>query len=254
MFPSLFLSHGAPNTILKKVNTISNLRKLGDNLEKPKYIVMVSAHWCTRGLKIISPLANDLMYDFMGFEPEMYKIKYPIKSDINYTNKLLELLKDFDVTTDTYREKYDHGVWTVLMMMYEKLDIPVIQISLPLNYNIKQLMAVGQRLNSIRDEALIIGSGSLTHNLNTVSFDPYSEPSSVVQEFEDEITKVLKTGNINQILDFTSIENFSYMHPSHEHFLPIYVVIGSSENKIATTVNNEILNKTLSMQGYIFKG
>lgn len=254
MFPSLFLSHGSPNTILKKVNTTTNLRNLGDSLKKPKYIVMVSAHWCTRGLKIINPLTNTLMYDFMGFEPELYRVKYPIKSDINYTNKLLELLKDFHISTDIQRDEYDHGVWTVLMMMYEKLDIPVIQLSLPMNYTVKQLMAVGEKLKEIRDEAIIIGSGSLTHNLYTISFDELHKPSPIVQKFEDEITKILKEGNVNKLLDLSSIENFSNMHPTHEHFLPIYVVLGSSKNKIARPVNNEILNKTLSMQSYIFEG
>lgn len=253
MFPSLFLSHGAPNTILKKVDTKTNLRKLGNSLEKPKYIVMVSAHWCSRGLRIINPLSNSLMYDFYGFENELYNIKYPIKSDISRTKELLELLKDFDIKVDTSRETFDHGIWTVLMMMYEKLDIPVIQLSLPIDFSVEQLLKVGEKLNSIRDEAMIIGSGSLTHNLHTVSFDAYSQPNPTVKKFEDEITKVLQTGNLNDILDFSNIENFNYMHPTHEHFLPIYIAIGSSKNKIAQTVNNEILNKTLSMQGYIFK-
>ncbi len=254
MNPSLFLSHGAPNTILKKVDTKTNLRKLGNSLKKPKYIVMVSAHWCTRGLKIINPLSNELLYDFMGFEPELYNVKYPISSSIEYTNELLQILKDFHVEIDINREKYDHGIWTILHMLYEEVDVPVIQLSLPIDYTNEQLLTLGEKLQSIRDDALIIGSGSLTHNLNTISFDALEQPSPKVQKFEDEITKRLKDGNFKQMLDFSNIEEFNYMHPSHEHFLPIYIVIGSSHDKIAKTVNNEILNKTLSMQGYIFKG
>lgn len=253
MFPSLFVSHGAPNTILKKVNTRTNLRNLANNLDKPKYIVMVSAHWCSRGLKIINPLANDLLYDFMGFEPELYRVKYPLSSDINYTKDVLEALKDFDVKIDEKRVTFDHGVWTILYMMYEKLDIPVIQLSLPLDYSVEELINIGEKLKVLKNEAMIITSGSLTHNLHTVSFDAYHKPSQDVKEFEEKITEILKKGNVKDILNFQNIENFRYMHPSLEHFLPIYIAIGNSNNKIADAINNEILNKTLSMQSYIFK-
>lgn len=254
MLPAIFVSHGAPNTILKDVKTKINFQNLAKSIEKPKYIVMVSAHWYTQGLRIINPCANNLLYDFYGFEKELYEIKYPIKSDENYTKELLEVLKDLNIAIDISRKTFDHGVWTPLYMMYEELDVPVIQISLPMNYSALQLINLGEKLQKIRNEALIITSGSLTHNLYNVSFNENESPDITVKRFEDEISHILKNGETEKLINFRNIENFSNMHPTYEHFIPLLVAYGSSIDKIGIPFNDEILNRTLSMQSYIFKG
>ena len=254
MNPTLFISHGAPNTILVDSKTKVNLKIITNEFKKPKYIVVVSAHWITKGLKIINPLAKELMYDFYGFEEEMYKIKYPIKSDITYTNTLLEILKDFNPIIDESRTSFDHGVWTPLYMMFEKLDIPIIQISLPYDFSSKQLLKIGEKLRIIRDDSLIIASGSITHNLRNVSYTPFEKADDLVIRFDEKIRNILENGNISQILEFEKIENFHLMHPSFEHFLPLFVALGASYDYLGTGFNNEILNRAISMESYIFKG
>lgn len=254
MNPTLFISHGAPNTILVDSKTKINLKNITNEFKKPEYIVVVSAHWVTKGLKIINPLAKELMYDFYGFEEEMYKIKYPLKSDINFTNSLLEILKDFNPTIDENRTSFDHGVWTPLYMMFEKLDIPVIQISLPFDYSAKELLQIGEKLRLIRDDSLIIASGSITHNLRNVSYNPFEKADDLVIKFDEKIKNILKSGDISQLLEFEKIENFHQMHPSYEHFLPLFIALGASYDYIGLGFNSEILNRTISMESYIFKG
>lgn len=254
MNPTLFISHGAPNTVLVDSKTKINFKNITNEFKKPKYIVIVSAHWLTKGLKIINPLAKDLMYDFYGFEEELYNIKYPIKSDINFTNNLLEILKEFNPTIDETRISFDHGVWTPLYMMFEKLDIAVIQISLPFGYSVKELLQIGEKLRLIRDDSLIIASGSITHNLRNVSYNPFEKADDLVIKFDEKIKNILKSGDISQLLEFEKIENFHQMHPSYEHFLPLFIALGASYDYIGTGFNNEILNRSISMESYIFKG
>jgi 4,5-DOPA dioxygenase extradiol len=194
------------------------------------------------------------MYDFYGFEEEMYKIKYPIKSDIQYTNTLLEILKDFNPTIDENRISFDHGVWTPLYMMFEELDIPVIQISLPYDFKTIELLKIGEKLRLIRDDSLIIASGSITHNLRNVSYNPFEKADDLVIRFDEKIRNILKNGDISQILEFEKIENFHQMHPSFEHFLPLFVALGASYDYVGLGFNNEILNGAISMESYIFKG
>ena len=51
MNPTLFISHGAPNIILSDIKSKQNIKKLADSLEKPKYIIIFSAHYLTKDLK-----------------------------------------------------------------------------------------------------------------------------------------------------------------------------------------------------------
>ena len=87
MNPTLFISHGAPNLILSNLKSKRNLEYIGRNLKIPKYIIIFSAHYLTRDLKIINPKANEIMYDFYGFEDELYRFKYDIKSDEKLTSQ-----------------------------------------------------------------------------------------------------------------------------------------------------------------------
>lgn len=112
MNPSLFISHGAPNIIFSDLKSKKSIQNLKNILDNPKYIIIVSAHYVTKNLKVINPIANSLMYDFYGFEKELYEFKYNIKSDINLTNNLIEKLKNqgIDISIDENRTSYDHGV------------------------------------------------------------------------------------------------------------------------------------------------
>lgn len=172
MNPSLFISHGAPNIIFSDLKSKKSIQNLKNILDTPKYIIIVSAHYVTKNLKVINPIANSLMYDFYGFEKELYEFKYNIKSDINLTNNLIEKLKNqgIDISIDENRTSYDHGVWSVLSLIYEKLEIPVIQLSIPISYKIPELLNLGEKLKIFKNEALLIFSGGVTHNLSEMGY------------------------------------------------------------------------------------
>lgn len=53
MYPSLFISHGAPNIILGNSFSKKNIKKFTKTLKKPKYIIIFSAHYITNDLKIL---------------------------------------------------------------------------------------------------------------------------------------------------------------------------------------------------------
>lgn len=252
MYPSLFISHGAPNTILYENSTKQSLKLLATTIKKPKFIVVVSAHWITKNLEIINPSANKLMYDFYGFEKELYEYKYNIKSDLKYTNQVIDNLKDFDIKLSN-KTSYDHGVWTVLAMMYENLEIPVINLSLPINYNADELFLLGENLKSLRDEPLLIFSGSLTHNLYDLSSNIDTKIKDYTKYFTDEIRHILKIGDKNRFLDYENIKYFRQNHPTLEHFLPLLIAVGSSNTYKAKSFNNQIVYSNLSMENFIFR-
>lgn len=252
MNPTLFISHGAPNIILSDIKSKQNIKKLADSLEKPKYIIIFSAHYLTKDLKIISPEANKIMYDFYGFEDELYKVKYEINSDEKLTLNLIEKLKkeNINISIDENRKSYDHGVWNVLALMYEHLEIPVLQISIPTSYNINQLIELGEKLQQFKNEALIICSGGITHNLGDMSMNPNIR--NYAKEFNDDMIDVIENAKEDELKNIQKNINFYKNHPSLEHFLPMFIAFGNAINKKGKSFNSEMLYSNISMESFIF--
>ena len=252
MNPTLFISHGAPNIILSDIKSKQNIKELTNSLEKPKYIIIFSAHYLTKDLKIISPEANKIMYDFYGFEDELYKVKYEINSDEKLTLDLIEKLKkeNINISIDENRKSYDHGVWNVLALMYEHLEIPVLQISIPTSYSINQLINLGEKLQQFKDEALIICSGGITHNLGDMSMNPNIR--NYAKEFNDDMIDIVENAKEEKLKNIQKNINFYKNHPSIEHFLPIFIAFGNAINKKGKSFNSEMLYSNISMESFIF--
>ena len=252
MNPTLFISHGAPNIILSDIKSKQNIKELTNSLEKPKYIIIFSAHYLTQDLKIVSPKTNKIMYDFYGFEDELYKVKYEINSDEKLTLDLIEKLKkeNINISIDENRKSYDHGVWNVLALMYEHLEIPVLQISIPTSYNINQLINLGEKLQQFKDEALIICSGGITHNLGDMSMNP--NVRNYAKEFNDDMIDIVENAKEEELKNIQENINFYKNHPSIEHFLPMFIAFGNAINKKGKSFNSEMLYSNISMESFIF--
>ncbi|MCT7529859.1 DODA-type extradiol aromatic ring-opening family dioxygenase [Aliarcobacter cryaerophilus] len=220
-------------------------------MDTPKYIIIVSAHYVTKNLKVINPITNSLMYDFYGFEKELYEFKYNIKSDINLTNNLIEKLKNqhIDISIDENRISYDHGVWSVLSLIYEKLEIPVIQLSIPISYSINELLNLGEKLKIFKNEALLIFSGGVTHNLSEMG---YGNTKTYANEFNDTIKNIIENANVEELENISKDKNFYKNHPTTEHFIPLLLAFGSAFNKKGESFNSEILYSNISMESFIF--
>ncbi|MCT7465738.1 dioxygenase [Aliarcobacter cryaerophilus] len=251
MNPSLFISHGAPNIIFSDLKSKKSIQNLKNILDTPKYIIIVSAHYVTKNLKVINPIANSLMYDFYGFEKELYEFKYNIKSDINLTNNLIEKLKNqgIDISIDENRTSYDHGVWSVLSLIYEKLEIPVIQLSIPISYSINELLNLGEKLKIFKNEALLIFSGGVTHNLSEMG---YGNTKTYAKEFNDTIKNIIENANVEELENISKDKNFYKNHPTTEHFIPLLLAFGSAFNKKGESFNSEMIYSNISMRSFIF--
>ena len=251
MNPTLFISHGAPNIILSDIKSKQNIKKLANSLEKPKYIIIFSAHYLTQDLKIVSPKTNKIMYDFYGFEDELYKVKYEINSDEKLTLDLIEKLKkeNINISIDENRKSYDHGVWNVLALMYEHLEIPVLQISIPTSYSINELLNLGEKLKIFKNEALLIFSCGVTHNLSEMG---YENTKNYAKEFNHTIKDIVENANVEELKNITKNTNFYKNHPTTEHFIPLLLAFGSAFNKKGESFNSEMLYSNISMESFIF--
>jgi 4,5-DOPA dioxygenase extradiol len=238
MLPSLFISHGSPLLALEPGASGPALQQLAAQFPRPTAIVVVSAHWESDTLQVGSHPAPRTWHDFGGFPPPLYALHYPAPGDPALAMRIAERLglHGLPATLEPQRP-FDHGVWVPLRLMYPQADIPVVQVSLPSQYGPALQLAVGTALAGLREEGvLLVGSGSITHNLrelNRHAEDDVSTPWALA--FRDWMVEKLKARDTRALLDYRQQAPHAVRnHPSDEHLLPLYFALGAgSEFSVA---------------------
>lgn len=233
MLPSLFISHGSPMLALEPGASGPALARLAAELPRPKAIVLVSAHWESRELLVASGEKPETWHDFGGFPPALFAVQYPAPGQPQLASEVAKRLSaaGLPARLDPTRP-FDHGAWVPLSLMYPAADIPVVQVSLPSHAGPALQEQVGQILSGLRAEGvLLIGSGSITHNLRELSWQ--AGPESALPwalAFRDWMVERLQAGDREALLDYRqSAPHAVRNHPSDEHLLPLYFASGAGE-------------------------
>lgn len=226
MLPSLFISHGSPMLALEPGASGPALKRLAAELPRPKAIVLMSAHWESAMLSVTSSAAPATWHDFGGFPPALFAVQYPAPGDPALAVQIVERLgaHGLPARLDPKRP-FDHGAWVPLSLMYPEADIPVVQVSLPSQLGPAGQTKVGHALAELRNEGvLIIGSGSITHNLREL--DWHAGPDSIepwARDFRDWMIEKLAAEDEVALHDYRRQAPFAVRsHPSDEHLLPLY--------------------------------
>ena len=261
--PSLFLSHGSPMMALEPSPARTFLAGLGAQFARPRAILVVSAHhdaaYQGGRATVTASSAPPTIHDFGGFPDELFAMRYPAPGDPLLAARVVELLADHGlaVTADPDRG-LDHGAWVPLSLIYPDADIPVVQVSIASNASPEWHYALGQALAPLRDDdVLIIGSGSITHNLRALFSVrlPIDAPApSWVTDFTDWIADRMTAGTIDDVLH--SVERAPHgrdNHPTPDHILPLFVAMGAGREPFtAERLHHSITYGLLAMDVYAF--
>lgn len=267
--PSLFLSHGSPMMALEPSPARDFLAGLGSRLPRPRAILMVSAHHDAAyegGLATVtaSP-APPTIHDFGGFPDELFAMRYPAPGDPALAERIVELLgaHGLPVTADPERG-LDHGAWVPLSLTYPQADIPVVQLSIASNASPEWHYALGQALAPLRDEGvLVIGSGSITHNLRALFSArlPIDAPAPLwVTDFTDWVAERMAAGAIEDVIHAVDRAPHGHdNHPTMEHILPLFVAMGAGADTDGISLDSQRLHASityglLAMDVYAFGG
>ncbi|MDM5154392.1 class III extradiol ring-cleavage dioxygenase [Bacillus sp. DX1.1] len=236
MMPSLFLAHGSPMLAIQDTDYTQFLKTLGETYQ-PKAIVIFTAHWESEVLTIsFSDDEYETIYDFGGFPPELYEIKYTAKGSSTIASMLAEKFKNkgIPVQRDTTRG-LDHGSWTLLHRMYPKADIPVIQISVNPFLPAKEQYEIGKAIQGLgQEDILVIGSGVTVHNLRMLKWEQ-TTPESWAVEFDEWLIEHIQKNNKEALLNWEiDAPHARLAVPRAEHFVPLFIAMGSgaSEGKM----------------------
>jgi 4,5-DOPA dioxygenase extradiol len=226
--PTLYLSHGAPPTF-EHATWMRELHDWARAMPKPKAILIVSAHWESDSLGITSTAPTELVYDFGGFSPMYYRMRYDTPDPSALAQQLLSVLPETEHVHEHRNRGLDHGAWVPLKIMYPDADIPVLQLSMP-THNTTQLLGLGRRLRALRDQGvLVIGSGYTTHGLPYLDWSRPDVVPGWSADFDAWVAESLARGDVEELANFrTRAPGLRYAHPTVEHFTPLFVTLGAA--------------------------
>ncbi|TAP39078.1 class III extradiol ring-cleavage dioxygenase [Arthrobacter sp. S39] len=231
--PSLFVSHGAPPT-LDDPEWLNDLFTWSQSMPKPRAIVIVSAHWENAPLAITGiHTGTPLYYDFGGFHPRYYTVKYPTPDATTLARRIAGTLADTTAIHHHANRGLDHGAFIPLMAMYPAADVPVVQLSMP-SLDPETLLRLGQRLKQLREEGvLIIGSGFMTH-----SFAVMRNPGLIgyTRAFDEWANNAIIHGDIDALTDYAAKgPGARIAHPTADHFVPLLLTFGAATDPSTAT-------------------
>jgi 4,5-DOPA dioxygenase extradiol len=255
--PALFVSHGAPTFALEPGLLGPKLKRLGERLTDLQAVLVASAHWQTPGVQAMRTAAPETIHDFGGFPPALYRLQYPAPGAPGLAAEAGALLRaaGFGVSFDD-RRGIDHGVWVPLLYLLPQAQIPVFQVSLPLDLDAPKALKLGMALAPLRERGvLVLGSGSLTHNLREIgASDP--EATKYAVEFTEWVRRHVRDRDLESLADYRRrAPHAQRAHPTEEHFLPLLIVLGASEEAERIEVlEGGMTYGVLSMESYAFGG
>lgn len=254
--PALFISHGAPTFALEPGLLGPALDTLGQQLsgaKTVKAVLVVSPHWQTRDVTVMTTPAPETVHDFGGFPAALYDLQYPAVGHPQLAAEVSRLLSQagWAVGVDE-RRGLDHGAWVPLRHLLPNAGIPVFQVSMPMDLDTVSAFALGKALAPIRESGvMIVASGSMTHNLYEFRHSGAVEQDYAV-EFTHWIRHAVTSQNIEGLLDYRKgAPHAQRAHPTEEHFLPLLVALGArSDGEAVQVIDGGVTNGVLSMESY----
>lgn len=241
--PVLFLGHGSPMNAIEENEFVQGFRKISKEIEKPKAILVVSAHWETRGTFVTAMENPQTIHDFGGFPQALFDVQYPAPGSPELARLTQEMVTSTDVHLDD-KWGLDHGSWSVIKHLYPNADIPVIQMSIDYTQPASYHYALAKQLAELRNKGvLIVGSGNNVHNLRMVSWQHMNTVGYgydwATQANETMIKHILERNHQPLIEYQKQGKEFELAIPTPEHYIPMIYALALQENNEDIHIFNE---------------
>ena len=251
--PVLFIGHGSPMNALASNEYTQTLNRLGATLPKPKAIVMISAHWLTKGTWVTARPKPKTIHDFGGFPQALFDVQYPAPGEPKLSQKIINSITDLNIGADINEWGLDHGAWSILCHLYPKADVPVVQLSMDMTKSASFHYELGQKISFLRDEGvLIIASGNVVHNLRRLDWNEKAPAHSWALDFEQWMKEKIENHDHQSLIqDFLKSQSGELSNPTPDHYYPLLYALGATEKSDRTKLlYREIQNASISMLSY----
>lgn len=228
--PVVFVGHGTPFSVIDPNVWTTAWGRIGPTLPRPAAILMISAHWLTRGASLVTASAAPAMnYDISGFPRAIYEFTYPAPGNPTAAREVERALQGHTAVQGDTSWGLDHGTWLPLKYMFPAADIPVLQLSVDYSRPPAYHYELGKRLRALRSKGvLVIGSGNVVHNLGERGGTGVTPaPRDWAIEFDRRMASAIEAGRHQEAIDFLSLGQLATLaHPSYDHFLPLLYTLG----------------------------
>lgn len=255
--PILFIGHGSPMNGIEDNEFSRTWAKFGQEIPKPKAVIVISAHWLTNGTQITAMENPKTIHDFGGFPQALFDVNYPAQGSPELAEATSKLITFTKVELD-HDWGLDHGTWTVVRHMYPNADIPVLQLSIDYKKPAQYHYDLAKQLTALRNKGvLIIGSGNMVHNLRMIAWDKLQEPEFGF-DWAIEMNTIFKDKIANS--DFQSLINYEKLGaaaklaiPTPDHYYPLIYSIALQEKQDEINFfNDKLVGGSLNMTSVKF--
>lgn len=240
--PVLFVGHGSPMNGIEDNEFSQYWKKLAQEIEKPKAVLCISAHWLTKGTFLTAMEKPKTIHDFGGFPQALFDVQYPAPGDPILAAEAAKLITSTNVELD-HDWGLDHGTWTVVRHMYPEADIPVLQMSIDYNQPAQYHYDLAKELNSLRKKGvLIMGSGNMVHNLRMVAWDKLNESYGFdwAIEMNDLFKKKIEENDHTALIQYEKLHTAAKLAiPTPDHYYPLIYTLGLKDNNEEVTFFND---------------
>lgn len=263
--PPVFVSHGSPMIALEPGAAGAFMQRLGPAIDaafgRPKAIVAISAHTAARAPVLLAAPRHEAVYDFGNFDPKLFTLRYDVPGAPALADRVAGLLGAASLPVHVMQEGgLDHGIWTALRYLYPAADIPVLPLAFVPDQSPAQQFALGEALSSLANEGvLVLGTGSITHNLRRAFSGGLRGPRQQAEipeskTFRDWMNARSAALDWNALLDYRKLAPHAIdMHPTDEHLLPWFVAAGAGGRKDAPLrLHDSVEMACIGMDAYAF--
>jgi 4,5-DOPA dioxygenase extradiol len=250
IMPALFIGHGSPMNGIEDNEFSKRWKQMAKEIPLPKAVLVISAHWFTKGTHITAMDFPPTIHDFGGFPKELFDVQYPAPGNPELAKETAAILQSADVVLD-HDWGLDHGTWTVVRHMYPDAEIPILQLSIDYTKSPQYHYDLAKELFSLRKKGvLIISSGNMVHNLKMISWEMingggYDWTLSMNEKFKD----LISNNQHRHLINYQTMGREALLSiPTPEHYMPLLYTLGLKEhNENISFFNDKAVGGSLTM-------
>lgn len=249
--PAMFVGHGSPMNGIRDNEFTQGWVSAAQSMDLPSAVLVISAHWLTRGTHVTAMDFPKTIHDFGGFPQELFDVQYPAPGSTELAELIQKDIYKTEVGLD-HEWGLDHGAWTVVRHMFPDAEIPVLQLSIDYSKPTQYHYDLAQQLSNLRKKGvLIIGSGNMIHNLKMIDWQNID--NNVGYDWAEELNKkfvqIIENKEHSKLFNITELgEAGKLAIPTPDHYYPLLYSLGlQNPTEEVEIFNNHCVAGSLSM-------